>query len=212
MSAIDWSEVSLYLVAPARLRAGPLDELVPDLVAAGVGAIQLREKQMEAADVLRVARPILERCNEARVPFVVNDRPDIAAALEVDAVHLGTNDLPTRFARSIFDGDVGRSTHSISDIAVALNEQDPDYIAVGPVHATPTKPGRPAAGIDLIRYAARSVGIPWFAIGGIDEGNLDEVLEAGARRIVVVRAITGSPDPAAAAARLHERLVGAGPR
>jgi thiamine-phosphate pyrophosphorylase len=160
VSRTDWDAISLYLVAPAHLRAGSLDELVPDLAAAGVGAIQLREKEMEAADVLRVARPILERCTEAKVPFVVNDRPDIAAALGADVVHLGTNDLPTRFARSIFDGDVGRSTHSISDIAVALTEQDPDYIAVGPVHETPTKPGRPAAGIELIRYAARSVQIP----------------------------------------------------
>lgn len=212
MSSTDWNGIFLYLVAPAHLRAGSLDELVPDLAAAGVGAIQLREKEMEAADVLRVARPVLERCNEVGVPFVVNDRPDIAAALGADVVHLGTNDLPTRFARSIFDGDVGRSTHSTSDITVALTEQDPDYIAVGPVYETPTKPGRPAAGIDLIRYAARSVEMPWFAIGGIDEDNLDEVTEAGARRVVVVRAITQSPDPAAAAARLHDRLVGAGSR
>jgi thiamine-phosphate pyrophosphorylase len=202
-----WDEVLLYLVAPAHLAAGPLDGFVEDLVAAGVGAIQLREKEMEAADILRVARPILERCNEAGVPFVINDRPDIAAALGADAVHLGTNDLPTRFARAVFDGAVGRSTHSRSDITVALTEQDPDYIAVGPVHETPTKPGRPAAGIDLIRLAAETVDIPWFAIGGIEESNLDTVLEAGARRIVVVRAVTEAGDPPAAAARLHSRLA-----
>lgn len=197
----------LYLVAPARLAAGTLADLVPELAAAGVDVIQLREKEMEAGDLLNVGEPVAAACRAAGVPFVINDRPDVAMALGADGIHLGTNDLPTRFARAIVpDAFVGRSTHSTEDIVEALGSQDPDYIAVGPVFETPTKPGRPAAGIDLIRHAAAEVGLPWFAIGGIDETTLDDVLEAGARRIVVVRVITEAADPAEAARRLRTRL------
>ena len=197
----------LYLVAPARLAAGTLADLVPELAAAGVDIIQLREKEMEAGDLLNVGEPVAAACRAAGVPFVINDRPDVAMALGADGIHLGTNDLPTRFARPILpDAFVGRSTHSTDDIAEALGSQDPDYIAVGPVFETPTKPGRPAAGIDLIRYATAEVSLPWFAIGGIDEMTLDEVLGAGARRIVVVRVITEAADPVEAARRLRARL------
>ena len=199
-------DARLYLVAPARLAAGALVDLVPDLVAAGVDVIQLREKEMEAGDLLRVGAPLVEACATAGVPFILNDRPDVALALGAPGVHLGTNDLPTSVARAILgDTIVGRSTHSEEDIDQALTS-GPDYIAVGPVHETPTKPGRPAAGIDLVRHAAEVVNIPWFAIGGIDESNLDEVRAAGATRVVVVRAITESKDPAAAAARLAAML------
>jgi thiamine-phosphate pyrophosphorylase len=200
-------DARLYLVARHELAAGRLADLVPDLAAAGVDLIQLREKEMEAGDLLRVGEPVAAACRSAGVPFVVNDRPDVALALEADGVHLGTNDLPTTVARRILgDAIVGRSTHTEQDIAGAVAGQDPDYIAVGPVYETPTKPGRPAAGIDLIRHAAASVRVPWFAIGGIDERTLGPVLEAGARRIVVVRALTEASDPAAVAARLRERL------
>ena len=199
-------DARLYLVAPARLTAGALVDLVPDLVAAGVDVIQLREKEMEAGDLLRVGEPLVEACATAGVPFILNDRPDVALALGAPGVHLGTNDLPTSVARAILGHTiVGRSTHSEDDIAQALSS-GPDYIAVGPVHETPTKPGRPAAGIDLVRHAAEVVNIPWFAIGGIDESNIDEVRAAGATRVVVVRAITESKDPAAAATRLAAML------
>lgn len=200
-------QARLYLVAGHRMEAGLLAEAVPELAAAGVDIVQLREKEMEAGDLLRVAEPVAEACLAAGVPFIINDRPDIAMSLWADGVHLGTNDLPTRYARRILGSAiVGRSTHSVEDITEAVTNQDPDYIAVGPVHETPTKPGRPAAGIDLIRHAAGRVNLPWFAIGGIDESTLDDVMEAGARRIVVVRVITESDEPAEVASRLKQRL------
>ncbi|MGI8775208.1 MAG: thiamine phosphate synthase [Actinomycetota bacterium] len=204
MSAID---ARLYLVAPARLAAGDLAALVPELVEAGVDLIQLREKDMEAGDLLRLGAPIAAACADAGIPFIINDRPDVALALGAPGVHLGVNDLPTKWARRVLGSAlVGRSTHSEDDIRRTLDEEDPDYIAVGPTFATPTKPGRPAAGLDLLRFATANVQLPWFAIGGINEGTLPEVLEAGARRIVVVRAITESDDPPGAARRLRAML------
>ncbi|HEV3473244.1 MAG TPA: thiamine phosphate synthase, partial [Actinomycetota bacterium] len=126
--------------------------------------------------------------------------------LEADGVHLGQNDLSAQVARRILGARiVGVSTHSTDEIDDTL-EDVPDYIAVGPVYETPTKPGRSATGLDLIAYAARTATVPWFAIGGILPETLDEVLDAGARRVVVVRAITEAKDPAAAARSLRERL------
>lgn len=204
MSPLD---ARLYLVASARLAAGDLASLVPELVDAGVDLIQLREKDMEAGDLLSVGAPIVAACADAGIPFIVNDRPDVALALGAPGVHLGVNDLPTKWARRILGPTlVGRSTHSEDDIRRALDEEDPDYVAVGPTFATPTKPGRSAAGLDLLRFATANVQLPWFAIGGINEGTLPEVLEAGARRIVVVRAITESDDPPGAARRLRAML------
>jgi thiamine-phosphate pyrophosphorylase len=198
----------LYLVAPARLAAGELPALVPDLAAAGVDLVQLREKDMDVSNVLRVGAPVADACKEASVPLVINDRADIALALGADGVHLGQDDGPLWLARRVLGaGLVGLSTHSEDQVAAAVAATEgPDYIAVGPVHATPTKPGRAPAGLAPVRYAAARADLPWFAIGGIDRSNLPEVLEAGARRIVVVRAITEAPDPAAAAAQLREML------
>jgi thiamine-phosphate pyrophosphorylase len=198
----------LYLVAPARLRAGALADLVGELVDAGVDLVQLREKDMEAGELLRAGEPVAAACRAARVPFIVNDRPDVALALGADGVHVGQNDLPVSIARRVLgERIVGLSTHAPAEVDAAP-AQAPAYIAVGPVHETPTKPGRPAAGLDLVRYAAVHAVPPWFAIGGIDETTLPSVLEAGARRIVVVRAITHAPSPPEAAARLRAVLDG----
>lgn len=200
----------LYLVAGARVAAGELVELVPELAGAGVDVVQLREKEMEAGPMLRAAQGLAVMCRGVGVPFFVNDRPDVARVSGAAGVHLGQDDLPAPAARTIAPGAlIGWSTHSEDQIDDVLSwEQRPDYIAVGPVFATPTKPGRPATGVDLLRYAAKAVpaDLPWFAIGGIEEGNLPEVLDAGARRIVVVRAIAEAPDPAEAAARLRALL------
>jgi thiamine-phosphate pyrophosphorylase len=199
------AEAKLYLVAPAKLRAGTLAELTPELVAAGVDVIQLREKELEAGAVLRLAEPIAEACARAGVPFIVNDRPDVALALRGTGVHVGQDDIPVAIARRIVGrAIVGLSTHSEGDIAAVGAEVD--YIAVGPVFSTPTKPGRPAVGLDLLTLAAQNVSIPWFAIGGINASNIDSVLEAGARRVVVVRAITEATDPAAEARELSGTL------
>lgn len=190
------------------MAAGLLHELVPDLADAGVDLIQLREKEMEAADVVGVGEPIVAACKEAGVPFIVNDRADIAVALGADGVHVGQDDLPVGAARRLMGGRiVGWSTHARDEVDAAVGE-DIDYFAVGPVAETPTKPGRPAAGLELIRYAARVATKPWFAIGGIDLALLPAVMEAGATRIVVVRVITEASDPASAARRLREMLAG----
>ena len=198
----------LYLVAPARIAAGALADMVPELAAAGVDIIQLREKEMEARDVLHLGAALLAACRDAGIPFIVNDRPDVALSLGADGVHVGQNDLPIEAVRGILPAQVvGLSTHTPQEVDEAAETEAIDYFAVGPVFATPTKLGRPAAGLELVRYAAALTNErPWFAIGGIEESNLGAVMDAGARRIVVVRAITEAADPPQAAARLRARL------
>lgn len=200
-------EARLYLVAPAHPPAGDLASMTPDLAAAGVDVIQLREKEMEGGDILWVGEPIAQACRAAGIPFIVNDRPDVALALGADGVHLGQNDLPVKVARRVMgDAIVGRSSHTERQVE-AETAGGADYIAVGPVYETPTKRGRPGTGVALIAHAADAAGtVAWFAIGGIDPSNLGAVMEAGARRIVVVRAITEASDPPAAAARLRRML------
>jgi len=146
------------------------------------------------------------------MPLIINDRPDLALALGADGVHVGQNDLPIEFTRRFFgDGIVGLSTHAQGEVDRALARSDLiDYFAVGPCFTTPTKPGRPAAGLELVRYAAEQhTTLPWFAIGGINESNLDEVIAAGATRVVVVRAITEAADPVSAVEVLKKRLLDA---
>ena len=170
--------------------------------------IQLRMKDEEARAVLSAGEPVAAACRSARVPFIVNDRPDVALALGADGVHLGQGDLPAAVARRVLgDGLIGRSTHSREQIDLEVgSEPAPSYIAVGPVHPTPTKPGRPGVGLDLIRYAAERVTLPWFAIGGLDASTLPSAIEAGARRAVVVRAITEARDPLVTTAELRALL------
>lgn len=204
------AEARLYLVAPLRLRAGLLADLVAELGDAGVDLVQLREKEMEAGDLLRGGEPLRAACAAAGIPFIVNDRPDVARALDADGVHLGQNDLPVSIALEVLGRRiVGRSTHSREEVdAELVADPSPGYIAVGPVFETPTKPGRAPTGLGLLRHAALRVPkrLPWFAIGGLDAATLPAALEAGARRIVVVRAVTEADDPPAAAARLKSTL------
>jgi thiamine-phosphate pyrophosphorylase len=202
-------DARLYLVSSARMGAGSLADLVPELAAAGVDLVQLRDKEMEAGELLAVGRPVATACRDAGVPFIVNDRPDVALALDADGVHVGQGDIPPEIARRLLPaGLIGLSTHAPGEVDDALGRSELDYLAVGPVYETPTKRGRPAAGVDLVRYAARAnPSLPWFAIGGIDERTLPEIRAAGATRIVVVRAITEAPDPPAAAARLKTALT-----
>ena len=178
--------------------------------AAGVDLIQLREKGLEAADELRHLGVLGAAAARHGALWSVNDRADVAVAAGADVLHLGQDDLPVAVARRIVGSDVvlGLSTHSRAQVDGAAADPDVDYFCVGPVWETPTKPGRPAAGLDLLSYAA-SLGVdkPWFAIGGIGLDNLDAVLATGARRAVVVRAVTAAADPAAAAADLAGRLA-----
>ena len=201
------ADARLYLVADDRLTPALLDELLD----AGVDIFQLRMKGAEAADVVRAATPLVDVCRSRGMPFVVNDRPDVALAVGADGVHLGQDDLSPVVARRILGPDaiIGRSTHSVEQIeAVAREAIDglADYAAVGPVHATPTKPGRPPVGPGLVAEASGRLDVPWFAIGGIDTSNVAEVVAAGASRVVVVRAIVDAADPVAAAKTLIEAL------
>lgn len=197
----------LYVVTGDRPDLG---DFLDAILGAGVDVIQLREKEAEAGDLLRWGETFREAAERHGALFIVNDRPDVAFALDADGVHLGQDDLPPRLAREILGEDaiIGLSTHSPAQWDAAAPEAD--YLCVGPVWETPTKPGRPAAGLDAVRHAAASgESRPWFAIGGIREENLPEVLDAGAARIVVVRAVTEAPDPSAVSRSLRSALAAA---
>ncbi len=203
----------------ARARLYLCTGLRPDLadfadaaLAGGVDVLQLREKGLEAGPELAALEVLAEACARHYALLAVNDRADVALAAGADVLHLGQDDLPVAWARRVVGEDVivGRSSHSADETAAAAEEPGVDYFCVGPCWPTPTKPGRPAPGLGLVRtVAGRGPTRPWFAIGGIDEARLDDVLAAGARRIVVVRAITEADDPGAAAAEFAKRLRGA---
>ncbi|GHE50693.1 thiamine-phosphate synthase [Streptomyces longispororuber] len=203
------ADARLYLCVDARKRQGDLPEFLDAVLAGGVDIVQLRDKGMEAAEELEHLQVFAEACRRHGRLLAVNDRADVAHAIGSDVLHLGQGDLPVPAARAVLGGDVliGRSTHAEREAAAAAVQDGVDYFCTGPCWPTPTKPGRHAPGLDLVRYTAGlATDRPWFAIGGIDAGNLDQVLEAGARRVVVVRAITEADDPGAAAADLAERL------
>lgn len=172
----------------------------------GVDIFQLREKHASDDDLLRAAQTARRLCDEHGALFVVNDRPDIAVASGADGVHLGQDDMAVEDARAIVGPEllIGRSTHSPEQVDSAAGA---DYIGVGPVHATPTKLGRPAVGVDLVRYAAANARVPFFAIGGLDATTLPNVVRAGATRAAIVRAISEAADPEAAARALRTALA-----
>jgi thiamine-phosphate pyrophosphorylase len=207
----------LYLCTDARERQGDLARFLDEVLPAGVDIVQLRQKGMEARAELAALEVFRAACERYGRLLAVNDRADIAFAARPHILHLGQDDLPATVARQILGEGilVGRSTHGEREVDAARVEAAADYYCVGPVWPTPTKPGRPAPGLDLLTYAAGATAAagaarPWFAIGGIDLGNLDDVLARGARRVVVVRAITEAPDPAATAAEFARRLRAAG--
>ena len=193
----------LYLVCEPRPEA-----FLRAVLAAGVDIVQLRAKHASDDEVLAAAESFRRCCSEAGGLFVVNDRPDLAVAAGADGVHVGQDDGPIAAARAVVGPDlvVGRSTHEPAQLAACAGA---DYVAVGPVHATPTKPGRPATGIEYVRHAAAHAppGLPWFAIGGIDATNVAAIGAAGAQRIVVVRAIAEASDPEAAARTLRAAIA-----
>jgi thiamine-phosphate pyrophosphorylase len=190
-------DARLYLVTDGDV------EGVREALAGGVDLVQLRMKDASDEQVLETARAFREACPL----LMVNDRPDLALAAGADGVHVGQDDMSPEEARAVVGPDllVGASTHSRAQVALA-DRSAADYFAVGPVYKTPTKAGRPAVGLGLLRYAAARATKPWFAIGGIDAGNVDDVVAAGARGIVVVRAIRDAPDPRAAASELRAAL------
>ncbi|MEV6111851.1 thiamine phosphate synthase [Streptomyces sp. NPDC052109] len=203
------ADARLYLCTDARTRQGDLPEFLDAVLAGGVDVVQLRDKGMEAAEELAHLEVFADACARHGRLLAVNDRADVAHAARADVLHLGQGDLPVPAARAVLGADVliGRSTHAEAEAAAAAVQEGVDYFCTGPCWPTPTKPGRYAPGLDLVRYTAGlGTDRPWFAIGGIDLANLDRVLDAGARRVVVVRAITEAEDPGAAAAEFAKRL------
>nr|WP_221308615.1 thiamine phosphate synthase [Nocardiopsis mwathae] len=204
------STARLYLCTDARTEQGDLAAFLDAALSGGVDIVQLRDKELAVRDELAALEVMREACERHGALLAVNDRADIAHAARADVLHLGQSDLPVPHARAILgDGPlIGRSNNDARTAAASAAEEGVDYFCVGPTWATPTKPGRPAAGLPLVTEAAAlRTERPWFAIGGIDLDNLDQVLAAGATRVVVVRAITGAPDPHAAAAELKRRLA-----
>jgi thiamine-phosphate pyrophosphorylase len=189
----------LYLVCPARPRAW-----LREAVDGGVDILQLRDKSLDDAGIVAAAREF----RDTGALFILNDRPDLVDACGADGVHVGQDDETPAAARAAVGPErlVGRSTHEPAQGVAAQADPDVDYLAVGPVHATPTKPGRPAAGLGYVEWASKTISKPWFAIGGLDADNVHEARELGASRIVVVRAIADADDPRAAARALREAL------
>jgi thiamine-phosphate pyrophosphorylase len=201
----------LYLCTDGRERQGDLSRFLDAVLSAGVDVVQLRQKGLEAADELRLLEVFRAACSRHGSLLAVNDRADVAYAAGADVLHLGQDDLRSQIARQIVgEGPlIGLSTHSSAQAEIAAADPYADYFCAGPVWVTPTKPGRPAAGLGLISYVAGLAATrPWFAIGGIDEATVRDVIEAGARRVVVVRAITEAEDPGAATATLARLLDG----
>jgi len=189
----------LYLVCPARPRVW-----LEAAVNGGVDIIQLRDKELDDDGLVAAAREF----TGTGALFILNDRPELVEACQADGVHVGQDDATPAEAREAVGPDriVGRSTHAPEQALAAQADPDVDYLAVGPVHATPTKPGRPAAGLDYVETASKTIGKPWFAIGGLNKDNVHEVTLRGASRIVVVRAITDAEDPGRAARELRAAL------
>ncbi|NNG98111.1 thiamine phosphate synthase [Gordonia araii] len=210
---------SLYLCTDARRERGDLLDFVAAALDGGVDIVQLRDKgspgerefgALEAGLELNILADLKTLTTRAGALLAVNDRADIAIAADADVLHVGQDDLPVATARRLVGGDVilGLSTHDPDQASAASANPDVDYFCVGPCWATPTKPGRPGTGLDLVRHAASlPTNRPWFAIGGIDVDRAPHVAEAGASRVVVVRALTDAADPAAAAVALKTAVI-----
>jgi thiamine-phosphate pyrophosphorylase len=189
------------------------DSFVQAALRGGVDIVQLRIKDARDERIVATGRRYAEACAAHRALFILNDRPDLVAAAGADGVHVGQDDVAVSAARAIVGPDriVGLSTHTPEQVDIAAG-LDVDYIGVGPVHETPTKSGRAAVGLELVRYAATCATQPFFAIGGITPENVAAVAGAGARRVAVVRALTEAADPERAARTLLVAVVGAGAR
>ena len=197
----------LYFVCEARPQTD-LEALLRAALTGGADIVQLREKKLGRAEIERAAGTFRRVADTFSALFVVNDDPELARACDSDGVHVGQDDIGAEQARELLGPDaiVGLSTHSEEQIAASA-ERPVDYISVGPIWETPTKEGRPAVGLDLIRHAAELAPHPFFAIGGIDADNAIQVVQAGAERLCAVRAIRDAADPAAAAAQLRQAFA-----
>jgi thiamine-phosphate pyrophosphorylase len=199
----------LYLVCGAAPDGSELPDLLRGAVAGGVDIVQLREKHLPDDELLSVANAARALSERIGALFIVNDRPSVAGEAGADGVHVGQEDMPVAEVRELVGPDmlIGLSTHTPQQID-AIDASVVDYIGVGPIHETPTKPGRAAVGLELIRHASAHARVPFFAIGGLDAGNIPDAVAAGAERVCVLRAIAGAEDPERAARELR-RLLGA---
>ncbi|HVT67013.1 MAG TPA: thiamine phosphate synthase [Trebonia sp.] len=207
------ADARLYLCTDGRRESGDLAPFLDAVLGNGVDIVQLREKGLEAGEELALLEVFAAACARHGALLAVNDRADIALAAGADVLHLGQDDLPVPVARRILGPGpvIGRSSHDPSQASAAAAEEGVDYFCAGPLWETPTKAGRPGTGLGLLSaVGALGTSRPWFAIGGISFDRLDAVLEAGARRVVVVRALTQADDPGAAAAAFAKRLRAAG--
>jgi thiamine-phosphate pyrophosphorylase len=197
----------LYFVCDARPAGGELEPLLRAALAGGVDIVQLREKEAPRREIELAALTYRRLCDTYSALFIVNDDPELAQACNADGVHVGQDDTPAAEARELLGAEaiVGLSTHSEEQIAAAA-EAPVDYISVGPVWETPTKEGRPGVGLGLVSHAAQQAPHPFFAIGGIDPSNAAQVVDAGSRRLGVVRAIRDAEAPTAAAESLRGAL------
>lgn len=201
----------LYLVcgsiSDASSAAAALPDLLRGAIAGGVEIVQLREKHLPDEELVAVANAARALCERLGALLIINDRPLVAREVGADGVHVGQDDMSVAEVRELVGPEllIGLSTHSPDEVD-AVDAELVDYIGVGPVHATPTKPGRPAVGLELVRYAAAHASVPFFAIGGIDVANAPEAIEAGARRLCVLRAIAAAEEPEHAARELLELL------
>jgi thiamine-phosphate pyrophosphorylase len=201
----------LYFVCNARPGGEDPEALLRAALSGGVDIVQLREKELGREEIERAAATFRRVCDTYSAPFIVNDDPELARACDADGVHVGQDDASVEAARELLGPDaiVGLSTHSPEQMAAAA-ERPTDYISAGPIWETPTKAGRPAVGLELVEHAAAHAPYPFFAIGGIDPTNAERVVQAGARRLCVVRAIRDAAEPTAVAEELR-RVLGAAP-
>ncbi len=198
------NQALLYLVT---MPTENLLETVESALKAGLSLVQYRDKDINDAVRVEVASKLCELCHAYGALFLVNDRVDIALAVGADGVHLGQQDFPISAARKILGSDaiIGQSTTCVEELEIAIGN-DVDYVGVGPVFATPTKPGKAASGFEYVDFAAKKVAMPWFAIGGIDAKNLPDVMHAGAKRVAVVRSIMASINPSLTTQNLLDAL------
>lgn len=201
----------LYLVCEALPRGEDPEALLRAALSGGVDIVQLREKDRDRETVARSARTFRRLCDTYSALFIVNDDPYLARSCDADGAHVGQDDMPVAEAREILGAEaiVGLSTHSEAQLA-ATAAAPVDYVSVGPIWETPTKEGRPGVGLGLVEHAAAHAPHPFFAIGGIEPANAGQVIEAGARRLGVVRSIRDAEDPTAAAEALRGALGAVG--
>lgn len=207
MADLSVGDRRLYLCTPDR---PDLERFLEACIRGGVDIVQLRDKELDARPLLDRARRALRVCRGLGVPFVLNDRPDLALEVGADGVHVGQDDAPPSLCRRLLGPGaiVGYSTHAPAELDAALTEPV-DYVSTGPVVPTPTKPGRPGTGVALVRHAATQADRPWFVTGGADPDTIGPLVEAGARRFVAVRWLTEATDPEGAARALRTAIDGA---